>query len=348
MASAEAALDLWRLAVWTLPQERLRVTIQAPQSYASLAPALSATPEGRNFLQRWETFMATHGHRAQGEIDLAAPRWSETPDEILRQLRHYLDHAGQMDLQQLLDQRTQERERAWTETRARLKNPARRWIITWLIRQAQAGIVYRENYKNELLRVVAYLRRLLLELGDRFVQAGKMDIREDIFFLALDELESVHHGRVKFNPRSLIKNRREQYRQNQDLNPPPLIVGDYDPVRETPPLADPNARVLHGLAVSPGVVTGPARVILDPHTPEKVRPGEILIAPYTDPGWTPLFLTAAGLVTDLGGQLSHGSVIAREYGLPAVVNVPYATRIIQTGQQVTVDGHQGIVRRVSP
>jgi pyruvate,water dikinase len=122
-----------------------------------------------------------------------------------------------------------------------------------------------------------------------------------------------------------------------------VVVGSFDPARHRPPPFDPQATVLAGLAVSAGVVVGPARVILQTDPDARVLPGEILVAPHTDPGWTPHFLTAAGLVTDLGGQLSHGSVIAREYGLPAVVNVRFATRLIRTGQRICVDGDRGRV-----
>jgi len=211
------------------------------------------------------------------------------------------------------------------------------------VRQAQAGLVYRENLKNDLLRVVAYFRRLLLELGERMARAGKLEQRDDVFFLTLEELEPVRTGVATFDAPSVIRARREEYRKNQTLQPPPVVIGKFDPAQSVLPPVDPHATVLSGLAVSPGVVIGRARVILSADTKEKVLPGEILVAPYTDPGWTPLFLTAAGLVVDLGGQLSHGSVVAREYGLPAVVNVRSATQIIRTGQLLQVDGNQGVV-----
>lgn len=343
MPSAEAALDLWRLAVWTSPQADLRRSVLAEPSFASLAGALALSERGRAFLQQWAAFMAQHGHRARGEVDLAAPRWSETPDEVLRHLRHYLESTGQLDLLQLLDQRTRARDQLLAESRCRLRNPLRRWVFSWLVRQAQAGLVYRENLKNDLLRVVAYFRRLLLELGERMARAGKLEQRDDVFFLTLEELEPVRTGVATFDAPSVIRARREEYRKNQTLQPPPVVIGKFDPAQSVLPPVDPHATVLSGLAVSPGVVIGRARVILSADTKEKVLPGEILVAPYTDPGWTPLFLTAAGLVVDLGGQLSHGSVVAREYGLPAVVNVRSATQIIRTGQLLQVDGNQGVV-----
>jgi len=179
------------------------------------------------------------------------------------------------------------------------------------------------------------------------VRQGMLEQRGDILFLTVEEIESVYRGLARFDVREAVRTRREEFTRNQAATPPPVIVGTYDPARHTPPPADRTARELQGLAVSAGVVTGPARVILRVDAGVRVRPGEILVAPFTDPGWTPYFLSAAGLVTDIGGQLSHGSVVAREYGLPAVVNVPFATQIIRTGQVIRVDGDRGTISVVS-
>ena len=127
------------------------------------------------------------------------------------------------------------------------------------------------------------------------------------------------------------------------IRPPTVIVGRFDPGRYAREAPAAGELKLTGLAVSAGVVTGRARVILRSDTSERIEPGEILIAPFTDPGWTPYFLPAAGLVTDMGGMLSHGSIVAREYGLPAVVNVERATLVIKTGMVVRVDGNKGEV-----
>ena len=126
--------------------------------------------------------------------------------------------------------------------------------------------------------------------------------------------------------------------------PPKVIIGKFDPDSFSPDAIDTDVEVLTGLAVSPGVVTGKARVILRADTDGQVLPGEILVAPFTDPGWTPYFMPAAAIVMDIGGLLSHGSIIAREYGIPAVVNVGPATKIIKTGQTIQVDANRGIVR----
>jgi len=347
MASADAALELWRMAHWTSQHQTLQETVLAERSFAELAGLLASKEDGRTFLQHWKTFMARHGHRARGEVDLAARRWSETPDEVLRMLQHYLNSIGQLDLLQVLEERSRERDRALAECRARLRNPLRRWALSALVRQAQKGIVFRENFKNELLRLLLYLRQLLLELGERMARAGILDEPEAIFFLTLEELEPARTGAAAFDVRAVIRARRDEFQRNHTLTPPPVMVGEFDPARHVPPRADQGMRELRGLPVSAGVATGPARVILRADATERVFPGEILVAPFTDPGWTPYFLTAAGLVTDLGGQLSHGSVVAREYGLPAVVNVQFATQLIRTGQLIRVDGDRGTVAVLS-
>jgi len=172
---------------------------------------------------------------------------------------------------------------------------------------------------------------------------GILERREDIFFLTVEEFEPVCRGKAEFDVRAAVCERRAEFERNRALTPPTVVVGQFDPARQTLPPDYRPGEELPGLPVSAGVVTGPARVLLHADNGARILPGEILIAPFTDPGWTPHFLTAAGLVTDIGGQLSHGSVIAREYGLPAVVNVQSATRIIHTGDLIRVDGDRGRV-----
>jgi pyruvate,water dikinase len=169
---------------------------------------------------------------------------------------------------------------------------------------------------------------------------------DDMFFLRLEEIAPIVGGTAGFDVRVRVAERKAEYERNLALSPPAIVVGKYDPKKHKPDTFDSASEELSGLAVSPGVVTGPARVILHAGT-EQVLPGEILVAPFTDPGWTPYFIPAAGIVMDQGGLLSHGSIVAREYGIPAVVNVGPATKIIKTGQMIQVDGDNGVVRIVT-
>ncbi|MGC4120275.1 MAG: PEP-utilizing enzyme [Myxococcales bacterium] len=143
--------------------------------------------------------------------------------------------------------------------------------------------------------------------------------------------------------KAVVRKRRAEYSQNKAFQPPAVVVGRFDPRRHLLP-PPPSTKVLKGVSVSPGVAEGPARVLLTADSEERVLPGEILVAPFTDPGWTPYFLPAAAIVMDMGGVLSHGSVLAREYGIPAVVNVGPATRVLRTGQRVRVDAFRGEVQ----
>jgi phosphohistidine swiveling domain-containing protein len=187
------------------------------------------------------------------------------------------------------------------------------------------------------------LRRLLLRLGAQLHQQGVLARPDDVFFLEIPEIEPVGTGQAGSDLRAKIDQRRAEYERNRLLNPPPVVRGRFDPGSPAVPGADPAASVLVGIPVFPGTVTGRARVILHADNRQQLLPGEILVAPFTDPAWTTYFVPAAGVVVDQGGVLSHGSIIAREYGLPAVTNVGSATRLIRTGDLVRVEGHLGRV-----
>ena len=161
--------------------------------------------------------------------------------------------------------------------------------------------------------------------------------------LTLDKAVEVIGGVTRGDVGRALSELRAEYEANCAVTPPPVVIGRFDPDKYVAPEVDTDARVLHGLAVSPGIVTGRARVILRTDDDQQVEAGEILVAPFTDPAWTPYFVPAAGVVMDMGGVLSHGAIIAREYGIPAVVNVGPATKIIRTGQRIRVDADRGTV-----
>jgi len=241
--------------------------------------------------------------------------------------------------EQLARQRAQLAE----QCRRRLKNPIKRWLFNWSLGRTQKVARDRENWKNEMVRNIAVHRRALLELGRRLEKEGILNKYQDIFFLAIPEMAPVAQGRADFDVKQCIAARRAEYERNCSVTPPPVVVGRFDPDKHIMPRIDADARVLKGIAVSPGVATGKARVILRTEDQEHVEAGEILVAPFTDPAWTPYFLPAAGVVMDQGGVLSHGAIIAREYGIPAVVNVGFASKIIKTGQTLRVDADRGTV-----
>jgi phosphohistidine swiveling domain-containing protein len=343
IADTEAGLDLWRLATLAHEDERTETALSSDSGWEAIRPGLASTDPGRRFIDAWDQFMATHGQHSHSELELFSPRWAETPDYILGLLRGYLrsmDRANPLERQRRL---AQEREQLTEQCRRKLKNPAKRWIFNWSLRRTQQLACDRENWKNEVVRLFAGFRRIFLELGERLRQQGIFRDREDIFFLENVEVEPVVQGRADFDVKGRIAQRRAEYEWNLAQTPPPVVVGRHDPQKHVAPRIDANIKVFKGIAVSHGVVTGKARVIVQPHDGQHVEPGEILVAPITNPAWTPYLLPAAGVVIDMGGVLSHSAIIAREYGLPAVVNVGPASRIIQTGQTIRVDGDRGTV-----
>ena len=343
MGSAENGLALLRLAAWARRHPDLKAALLEPVPFATLEGRLAGLPRGPEFLERWRAFMESHGHQARGGMDLFQPRWSEMPDFVLDNLRVYLRFDESSDPLALQARQSRRREALMADCRRRLRNPLKRWLITLLVRLSRRGLAQRENVKNDGVRLAAVVRRTALEAGRRLVERGVLHRQQDVFYLRLEELEPVLLGRPPFDVPAVIAARKADYARHKLMDPPPVVVGHYDPDAGEAPATGPPPRTLQGLPVSPGLVTGKARVILQADAAERIQPGEILVAPYTDPGWTPCFLAAAGIVVDIGGLLSHGSVVAREYGLPAVVNVGLATRLIKTGQRLEVDGNRGVV-----
>lgn len=342
---AEAGRELWHLAVYAREHPLVCRAVLEDSTFAVLESRLLVLEEGRGFLDRWRGFLARHGHHARGEVELMNPRWGETPDLVLDMVRHYL----QSNLQGVSPSATrtvelaEERTAFERECLRRLRGPLRRWLFRRVLEAARRGVTAKENVKSGLVQWVCQGRLLLLELGRRLVQRGRLAEPDDIFFLRIEELRP----ELLFDPesdlRELVAPRRAEYARNLRLHPPAVVLGRGDPrAWETEADVAPAERI-EGLAVSPGVATGRARVILRPDAADRVLSGEILVAPSTDPAWSLYFLTAAGVAIDLGGVLSHGSILAREYGLPAVTNLGAATRIIRTGDLVQVDGNRGEV-----
>lgn len=288
--------------------------------------------------------MKVHGHHCRGEIELYNQRWSETPDYVLGVLRGFQNSIEKSNLLENRRKIVEQREQLVEKCRHKLSNPIKRAVFNHLLNRAGYGSVLRENLKNEVVKMMASLRMMLLELGRKLADSSLIADSDDIFFLNQDEIVQLARRQSKTDTKQVIAARRADYEKWQSISPPSVIFGRFNPGTYIPANVNAGANLLNGLAVSPGVVTGRARVILRTDDNEQVEAGDILVAPFTDPGWTPYFIPAGGIVMDQGGLLSHGAIIAREYGIPAVVNVGNATKIIKTGQRIEVDGDKGIVR----
>ena len=344
MADAAAGLELWRLAVAADARPDVKELILSNEDWRTIEGKLSQLDSGKQFLDSWGQFMACHGHHCRAELELYNRRWFETPDYILKLVRTYITQIGKIDPVENYSKRAHERLRLERQCRQRLKNPIKRMIFNRLLARSQKGSVFRENVKSEVIKLIVALRKMLLELGKRLADKEVLKSQDDIFFLQLEEIVSIVQGKADSDIHQVVSARRAEYERNKLIAPPDVVFGKFDADTYSPDVVDTEADVLNGFGVSPGVATGKARVILRADNDERLLAGEILVAPFTDPGWTPYFVPAAGIVMDQGGLLSHGSIVAREYGIPAVVNVGLATQIIKTGQTIQVDGNRGIVR----
>ena len=336
--TTEMDLALWDLAreARADPDVARTLTETPPERLAKAYLGGSLPPKLQAGL---EDFMRLYGHRGVAEIDLGLPRWSEDPTYILGVLANYLrldDPQAAPDIQ--FGRATREAEEMVAELtrRARRKGRLRGALVGFLLDRARELSGLREMPKFCIVLLMARARGLLWKVGDELAEAGRLERAGDIFFLSVPEAWAALAGE---DLRPLVRGRRAVYEQEVGRrHVPRLLLSDG-----TEPTADTHSAaegVLLGTPASGGVVTQKARVILDP-SGARLEPGEILVAPSTDPGWTPLFLTAGGLVMEMGGPMSHGAIVAREYGIPAVVGVPDATERIKTGQRITVDGAAG-------
>jgi phosphohistidine swiveling domain-containing protein len=335
------------LALWALAQQ-VRADAVATQHVRETAPEQLAQEYRAGNLppalqQGLASFLRTYGHRAVAEIDLGLPRWSEDPAHLLGALANYLELTNPALAPDVQFQRSaQEAEAMVAELIRRATRKSRRLglLVKFCLKRTRALVGLREKPKYCIVLVLARARQLLWPVGETLAQAGRLEAAEDIFFLTPQEARAALNGT---DMRQTVCKRHADYEQELKRRhiPRVLLSDGTEPAAQTQSTTT-TGEILQGTPASPGSVTALARVILNP-TGAKLAPGEILVAPSTDPGWTPLFLTAGGLVMEMGGSISHGAVVAREYGIPAVVGVPEATERITTGQRITVDGSAGTV-----
>jgi pyruvate,water dikinase len=300
--------------------------------------------------QALNTFMIRYGMRGLAEIDLGRRRWREEPTQVIRTVQSYLR----------IDDPTQAPHEVFARGQKAAEDSAEKLIqmvrhtpggfikvriVRVAVRRIRALAGLRESPKFTIMQMFGLVRHSLLVSGAQLAAEGVLDSAEDVFWLTMPELKTLAKGNSKPNWQSLVAERRHTYaRETQRRQIPRILLSDgqafYEGVSAETDSDDPNQ--FNGTPVSPGVVEGIVRVVFDP-SDAQLQPGDILVCPGTDPAWTPLFLTAGGLITEVGGLMTHGSVVAREYGIPAVVGVNQATQRLQTGQRVRVDGSSGLV-----
>jgi pyruvate,water dikinase len=295
-----------------------------------------------------EAFLEAYGMRCAGEIDITRPRWSERPTTlvpvILTNVRSFEPGAGRRLFEQGRRE-AQEKEHEVLERLRALPDGARKADETKrMIDRVRTFSGFREYPKYGIVSRYFIYKQALLAEAQRLVDTHVLQEPHDIFHLTFQELQDV--VRTHQVDHDLISRRREEFISYQALTPPRVLTSDGEAVAGRYRRDDVPAGALIGLAVSTGAVEGRARVILEMAQAD-LEPGDILVTAYTDPSWTPLFVAIAGLVTEVGGLMTHGAVIAREYGLPAVVGVQRATELIRDGQLIRVDATNGYVEILS-
>ncbi|GAA2247715.1 rifamycin-inactivating phosphotransferase [Streptomyces indiaensis] len=313
----------------------------ADDGFLDELPKLAGGTEARDAI---ETYLDRYGMRCAGEIDITRPRWRERPGTlvpaILDNVRNFEPGAAARRFEQGRQEAQEKEQDVLSRLRALPDGESKADETKRMIDRVRTFIGYREYPKYGIINRYFVYKQALLEEADRLVRAGVLAEKEDIFYLTFQELQDVvrsHHV-----DDGLIRRRREAFRTYRALTPPRVLTSEGETVNGAYRREDvPNGALL-GLAVSGGTIEGRARVILDMAHAD-LQAGDILVTAYTDPSWSPLFVGIAGLVTEVGGLMTHGAVVAREYGLPAVVGVDRATRLIRDGQRIRVHGSDGYV-----
>ena len=309
-----------------------------------LLGGLASLDGGPAALAAIRAYLDKYGMRCVGEIDITRPRWSERPASLVPMLLSNIESFDAGEGERRFEQGRQEASAKEQELLERLRvlpDGARKAAETKrMIDLVRTFMGYREYPKYGMVgRYFAYKQALLRE-ADRLVAAGLLTDPEDIFFLTFQELHEV--VRTNEVDHDLIGGRKVAFRSYEALTPPRVLTSDGEALAGAYRRDDVPLGALVGLPVSAGTVEGRARVLFDMADAD-LEPGDILVTAFTDPSWTPLFVAIGGLVTEVGGLMTHGAVVAREYGLPAVVGVEHATRRIVDGQRIRVNGADGYI-----
>src|SRR6202165_3225205 len=342
--TSEMGLTLLDVADVIRPHPEAVAFLQHVEGDEGFMDELAKVAGGREARDAIRAFLDKYGMRCVGEIDITRPRWSERPTTlvpvILGNIKNFEPGAGQRRFEQgrqeawAKEQELLERLRALPDGEQKAEEAKR------MIDRVRTFIGYREYPKYGMVSRYFIYRQALLEEAGRLVQAHVLREKEDIFYLTFQELHDV--VRTNQVDDQLIRQRKDAFRSYQALTPPRVLTSDGEVIAGAYRRDDVPAGALVGLPVSAGTVEGRARVVLDIAEAD-LEPGDILVTAYADPSWTPLFVALTGLVTEVGGLMTHGAVIAREYGLPAVVGVQNATKLIKDGQRIRVHGTEGYV-----
>jgi pyruvate,water dikinase len=300
---------------------------------ASLFATLAEMSDGGVILEQFDRIVQRYGYLSEVATDIAVPTWQEDPQPLRR-----------LFAQQLISGETTVNQTA-TET---ISSPQRQrfgnWSFSWRVSAVQKRLNLKGQVAKSYNRLLAHLRWTFLAIGDRWVQRGILSEADDIFFLELAEIRRLVAGdeQLQQYSLSLLRDRRDRVNRDGEMQPPPSVVYGNDPPK-TFSLPKPATQTMRGIGASPGQAEGMVQVVTSLQAMPPLDQPTILVVPYTDAGWVPILSRAAGIVASVGGILSHGAIVAREYGIPAVMDVEDATRRLQNGWRVRIDGTKGTV-----
>ncbi|MBQ1011007.1 phosphoenolpyruvate synthase, partial [Micromonospora sp. M51] len=345
--TSEMGLALLDVADVIRPHPEVVAFLQevADDDFLDELPKVAGGAEARAAI---EAYLDRYGMRCVGEIDITRPRWSERPSTLvpvlLDNVKLFEPGAARRRFEQGRQQAQRKAQEVVTRLRALPDGEQKAAETELMIDRVRTFIGYREYPKYDIVTRYFIYKQALLAEAERLVRAGVLTATEDAFYLTFGEFHDV--VRSQQVDVDLIRRRRDAFRADQALTPPRVLTSDGEMITGSYRRDDVPAGALVGVPVSAGTVDGRARVILDMAQAD-LEAGDILVTTHTDPSWTPLFVGIAGLVTEVGGLMTHGAVIAREYGLPAVVSVLDATRLIKDGQRIRVHGSDGYVEILS-
>jgi pyruvate,water dikinase len=314
---AHLAIDARNL----LPMDRLN-----SDSCASLFAHLAEIPDGENILAQFDQWLENYGYLSEVATDIAVPCWQENPHPVRELFTQYLLREGREHQTPVTPSKPQ----------------------SWPIKQVQGRLDLKGKSTTVYSQLLAHLRWSFLALAQKWQQSGVLSEAEDIFFLKLGEIRRLIAGndpQLREQIAQLVQQRRWQLERSQGLAAVPPVVYGNPSISEVIPLDSslPSLPKLQGIAASPGQVEGRVKILHNLQGMAEIDAQTIIVVPYTDSGWAPLLAHAGGLIAEVGGQLSHGAIVAREYGIPAVMDVHNATQLLRDGQRVRIDGQEGVV-----
>lgn len=291
-----------------------------------------------SFKIAFEKFLNKYGHRTIYELDMSNSRWREDPSFLLEVIKQNINNNTPKQKQ------NNDNKELWIKIKKAVPFYLHS-IVKSMVKQSIQGAEFREMGKSTLIRLLEPSRYLLLEIGTRFVELDLLEKKEDIFHCAFIEIISILDETLSnYNLKGLVKIRKEKKLELEKISAPNIIKDDKPLFSK--PIISKSTNKIKGMGVSSGVIKGTARVIHNPNDGITLKQGDILVAPSTDPAWTPLFLNVSAIVMETGGQLSHGAIVAREYGIPAVVNVQGLFSIVNNGDIIIVDGDNGEIEKI--